>query len=143
MCVVSDGVSVKRAWIFFYFTPDYDFRMGCGQHSARCFLLTVCILQIVSIRTDIWAKEVKESMHVLSPVGFLSRMKDLERLNLIPYFLAISFILFRGVYLFLCESNMTSEGKMTFVHKERKIIYSRARIPWWFRKKVCKFKSHG
>lgn len=69
-------------------------------------------------------------MHVLSPVGFLSRMKDLERLNLIPFFLSISFsCLLKGVYLFICESNMTSKGKMTFVHKEHKIIYSRARIP--------------
>lgn len=97
MCVVSDGVSEKKAWIFKDFTPDYDFKMGCGQHSARCFLLTVCILQIVSIRRDILPKEVKESMHVLSPVGFLSRMKDLERLNLIPYFLDI--FLFRGFIL--------------------------------------------
>lgn len=44
--------------------------MGCGQHTGRCFLLTVCVLQIVS--SEAWASSAHTRM--LSEAEFLPKV---------------------------------------------------------------------
>lgn len=44
--------------------------MGCGQHTGRCFLLTVCVLQIVS--SEAWPGSARTRM--LSEAEFLPKV---------------------------------------------------------------------